>query len=110
MTLRGYEKDIRQIFAFLDNNGHELKDLNYLTTQYLELSLKKRSMPAALKKPGKCLPLRVSFKFLKREGILSNNNWEIVSTPKKEKKLPKVSFMLMRGSELLERSPENERF
>jgi len=92
LTLRGYEKDIRQFFAFLDSNGHELKDLNYLTLrQYLALLKEKKYARSSIAR--KMSAIKSFLKFLKREGILSNNNWEIVSTPKKEKKLPKFLYV-----------------
>lgn len=92
LTVRGYEKDIRQFLIFLGSNGKELKDLNYLTLrQYLALLKEKKYARSSIAR--KMSAIKSFLKFLKREGILCNNNWEIVSTPKKEKKLPKFLYV-----------------
>jgi integrase/recombinase XerC len=92
LTARGYEKDIWQFLRFLDSNGLELPELSYLTLrQYLALLKEQKYARSSIAR--KMSAIRGFLKFLKREGILCNNTWEIVSTPKKEKRLPKFLYV-----------------
>lgn len=105
LTVRGYERDIRQFLLFLDSTGLVLEELNYLTLrQYLAILKEQKYARSSIAR--KMSAVRSFLKFLKREGILCNNTWEIVSTPKKEKRLPKFLY-IDEVFELLEAIPKN---
>ncbi|NMB41129.1 MAG: tyrosine recombinase [Firmicutes bacterium] len=92
LTVRGYKKDIHQFLDFLGNVDLELSDLNYLTLrQYLALLKEQNYARSSIAR--KMSAIRSFLRFLKREGILHGNTWEIISTPKKEKKLPKFLYL-----------------
>jgi integrase/recombinase XerC len=92
LTVRAYEKDIQQFLRFLDSKGFELLDLNYLTLRHY-LALLKEQKYARSTIARKMSAIRGFLRFLKRESLLCNNTWEIVSTPKKEKRLPKFLYV-----------------
>lgn len=93
-TLRNYQSDLEQFLDYLapaDSKGKrhtpEVKDLDHLTIREWMASLhqaqKKKSSIAR-----KLAALRTFFQFLVREGLIELNPAKLVSTPRKEKKLP----------------------
>lgn len=91
LTLGSYEKDIKQFLRYLDAGGLELLKLNYLTLrQYL--ALLKAEAYARSTIARKISAIRGFLKYLKKENLLQDVSWEVVSTPKKEKKLPKFLY------------------
>ncbi len=93
-TLRNYESDLVQFLDHLappDASGKrkfpEITDIDHLTIREWMGSLhqdqKKKSSIAR-----KLAALRTFFQFLVREGLLELNPAKLVSTPRKEKKLP----------------------
>jgi len=92
LTIKSYEKDIIQFLNFLDINAIQLHKLNYLTLrQYLALLKEQKYKRSSIAR--KISAIRSFLRFLKKEQILENNTWEIVSIPKKEKRLPKFLFV-----------------
>ncbi len=91
-TVRGYKEDICQFTAFLESNGIELAELDYLALRQYLAQLKEQKY-ARSSIARKMSAIRGFLKFLKGEGILCNNTWEIVSTPKKGKKLPQFLYL-----------------
>ena len=92
LTIKSYEKDILQFFSFLDNHGIKLLKLNYLTLrQYLAILKEQKYKRSSIAR--KISAIRSFLRFLKKEQLLENNSWEIVSIPKKEKRLPKFLFV-----------------
>lgn len=105
LTLKSYKSDIRQFLSFLDSGGLALTEINYLILrEYLALLKEQKYARSSIAR--KMSAVRSFLKFLKREGLLPNNTWEIVSTPKKEKKLPKFLY-IEEVFELLESIPKN---
>lgn len=91
LTIKSYEKDIRQFLCFLDNDAN-LQKLNYLTLrQYLALLKEQKYRRSSIAR--KISAIRGFLRFLKKEQVLENDTWEIVSIPKKEKRLPKFLFV-----------------
>lgn len=106
-TLRNYESDLRQFFAYLSpienedakpaakhssraerkRNGPDIKQIDHLTIREWLSSLhsdhKKKTSIAR-----KLAALRTFFQFLVREGAVEQNPAKLVATPRKEKKLP----------------------
>ena len=92
LTLVNYKRDIRQFLRFLDVEGLDLLQLNYLILrQYL--ALLKEHAYARSSIARKMSAIRGFLRFLKRENLLQDVSWEVVSTPKKEKKLPKFLYV-----------------
>ena len=96
-TIRNYASDLQQ---FLDHvapanpksgkrTAPEIKNVDHLTIREwlasLHSSQKKKASIAR-----KLAALRTFFQFLVREGLLENNPAKLVSTPRLEKKLPKL--------------------
>ncbi|MDO9534937.1 MAG: site-specific tyrosine recombinase XerD [Bacillota bacterium] len=92
LTIKSYEKDIQQFLSFLDNNTIKLPKLSYLTLRkYLALLKEQKYKRSSIAR--KISAIRSFLRFLKKEQVLDNNTWEIVSIPKKEKRLPKFLFV-----------------
>lgn len=93
-TVNGYIKDIEDFNQYLksDNFGNLLSItktnvpryyLSYLSTT---LNLKKKSIGRKLSS------LRTFYRYLEREGHISENPFEMIETPKADKVLPKVLY------------------
>lgn len=93
-TVSGYIKDIEDFYLYLksDNFGNLLSIvktnvpryyLSYLSTTE---SLKKKSIARKLSS------LRTFYRYLEREGYISENPFEMIETPKADKVLPKVLY------------------
>lgn len=105
LTRDGYEKDIRQFLRFLDVEGFNLLQLNNsILRQYLALLKEYGYERSTIAR--KMSALRGFLRFLKRENLLQDASWEIVSTPKKGKKLPKFLY-IDEVLELLEAPPRH---
>lgn len=92
LTLSSYEKDIRQFLRYLDVEGLNLLKLNHLTLRQF-LALLKEHAYARSTIARKMSAIRGFLRFLKKENLLRDVSWEVVSTPKKEKKLPKFLYL-----------------
>ena len=87
-TLINYEKDLIEYDEFLNNKKYSYKDMDYKKcTTYLlyldEKKLKKTSVSRRLSS------LRTFYKFLVLNNYVDNNPFLLVSSPKKEKRMPK---------------------
>jgi integrase/recombinase XerC len=87
-TLLNYEKDLEEYNDFLANNNYNYKNMDYKKcTEYLlfldNKNLKKTSVSRRLSS------LRTFYKFLVLNNYVNNNPFLLVSSPKKEKKMPK---------------------
>lgn len=87
-TLLNYEKDLEEYNHFLANNNYNYKNMDYKKcTEYLlfldNKNLKKTSVSRRLSS------LRTFYKFLVLNNYVNNNPFLLVSSPKKEKKMPK---------------------
>src|SRR5689334_12465012 len=93
-TLRNYASDLEQFLDFLDPSGArprslpDVSEIDHLTIREwlaaLHTAQKKKASIAR-----KLAALRTFFQFLVREGMVELNPAKLVSTPRKEKKLPK---------------------
>jgi integrase/recombinase XerC len=86
-TERSYLSDLEQFFAFLGEQ--DLSSVDHLTLRrflahLLSHKLRKSSLARKLS------AVRAFFKYLNREGTLENNPARLVSTPRREKRLPAV--------------------
>jgi integrase/recombinase XerC len=86
-TERSYLADLEQFADFLGDAGLAAVDhqtLRQYIAHLLKLGIKKTSIARKLS------AIRTFFKYLNREGVLSNNPARLVSTPRREKRLPAV--------------------
>lgn len=86
-TLRGYQSDLEQLSVFLGDK--ELSAVDHQTlrryiARLLQDEVKKSSLARKLS------AVRSFFRYLNREGVLMNNPARLVSTPRREKRLPVV--------------------
>jgi len=85
-TIRSYGSDLREFFAFL--NGRKLAEVDPLAIRGFLAHLKSRGHSKSTLS-RKLAALRSFFKFLARENHLRSNPVLGISTPKREKKLPR---------------------
>lgn len=88
-TLSAYRRDISTFLAFLKSNG---KTVNEVTESFLgsflEHLVSKRFAPSS--RGRSLIALKVFFKFLKREGVLTENPAFYLSSPKLWQMIPEV--------------------
>ena len=103
-TLRAYHKDLLQFDAFLkDEKRNNLKEINHLLLRkFLALLRSKDYTKTTIAR--KLASLRSFFKFLIREGELVSNPFEMLRTPKQEKKLP--HFLSINEVDILLKTPD----
>ncbi len=92
LTLQGYQRDIKQFLRFLDQSSLDINEVSHFHLRQF-LGVLKEHDYARTTIARKLSAIRVFLRFLKRENVLKNNTWEIISTPKKEKKLPKFLYL-----------------
>lgn len=93
-TVNGYIKDIEEFYLYLksDNFGNLLTIVKgnvpryYLSYLSTSLGLKKKSIARKLSS------LRTFYRYLEREGIIDENPFDMIETPKADKVLPKVLY------------------
>ena len=84
-TVKAYERDIRSFICFVQREGESLESVGRdLLRSYLG-SLKNLS-PSTISR--KLSSLRSFYRFLIREGMLTQNSPELISLPRREKRLP----------------------
>lgn len=89
-TLESYKNDFVEFLFFLSERGlndiHSIRyqDLYHYLSRLGEMGLKNSSIER------KTASLKSFFKYLLREGVISKNPAALVSSPKKEKRLPSV--------------------
>ncbi|MCK9420371.1 MAG: tyrosine recombinase XerC [Nitrospirae bacterium] len=86
-TLRGYLSDLEQLSSFLGKK--ELSAVDHQTLRRFIAHL----MRGEVKKSSiarKLSAIRSFFRYLNREGILTNNPARLVATPRRDKRLPSV--------------------
>jgi integrase/recombinase XerC len=86
-TERSYLSDLEQFFEFLDNKDIAEVDHQALR-QFMALLMKRDVKKSSIAR--KLSAIRSFFKYLNREGILTGNPAKLVSTPRREKRLPAV--------------------
>jgi len=91
-TIINYENDIKEFLEFLNKENIEnIKNVNYSLVRFYLMDLydKKFSRNSVSRKLSS---LRSFFKYLHKENIVEANPFSLVSSPKKEKKLPKFLY------------------
>ncbi len=86
-TERSYLSDLEQFADFLDGKDAGAVDHQTLR-QFIALFMKKGTKKSSIAR--KLSAIRSFFKYLNREGILAGNPARLVSTPRREKRLPAV--------------------
>ncbi len=87
-TILNYRKDLDEYYDFLNDNNYSFKEMDYKKcTNYLlfldKKNLKKTSISRRLSS------LRTFYKYLVLNSVLETNPFNLVSSPKKEKRMPK---------------------
>ena len=87
-TILNYKKDLEEYFEFLDNKKYSYKEMDYKKcVEYLvyldQKQLKKTSISRRLSS------IRTFYKYLVLNNYTDNNPFLLVSSPKKEKRIPK---------------------
>ncbi len=87
-TILNYRKDLDEYYDFLNDNNYSFNDMDYKKcTNYLlfldKKNLKKTSISRRLSS------LRTFYKYLVLNSVLETNPFNLVSSPKKEKRMPK---------------------
>jgi len=86
-TERSYLSDLEQLFDFL--GVRELKKVDHqILRQFIAHLMKQRVRKSSIAR--KLSAIRTFFKYLNREGILTNNPARLLATPRQEKRLPSV--------------------
>lgn len=87
-TIKNYTKDLKEYHYFLSQNNMKYDNINYQNAvSYLQyLNNKKNSKPTVSRKLSS---LRTYYKYLVLNKKLDNNPFLLVSSPKKEKRIPK---------------------
>lgn len=91
-TIENYKRDLKEFFLFLEEQkitdvaSAEYLDARIFLTQLYERNLSKRTVARKIS----CL--RTFYKFLVREGEVSENPFSLVTLPKKEQKLPRFFY------------------
>ncbi len=91
-TIENYKRDLKEFFLFLEEQeitdvaSVEYFDARIFLTKLYERNLSKRTVARKIS----CL--RTFYKFLVREGEVSENPFSLVTLPKKEQKLPRFFY------------------
>ncbi len=90
-TITSYKNDIKEFNHFLEKNKYKYKNINYkeVKVYFMELHDKKYNRSTISRKLS---AVRRFYKFLVKEKIVNNNAFDLVSSPKKEKKLPQFLY------------------
>ena len=87
-TIKNYEIDIKEFFDYLKSECLDYKDMTYeLLMGYLVLLSDKKLSSATISR--KLSSLRSFYKYLFNTNVIDNNPMKYVSSPKKERKLPR---------------------
>lgn len=89
-TIRAYQEDLTQFGEYLKAQGIPLEQLEYHDLRYYMVSLQQKQQLKKTTLSRKTSTLKSFCKFLHREGLLEHNPADLLSTPKKEKRLPTV--------------------
>ncbi len=87
LTIQSYEKDILQFLRFLDSEGLPCQGLSYPVLRHY-LALLKEQHYSRTTIARKLSAIRTFMRYLKREGQIQGSFWEVVSSPKLDKRLP----------------------
>ena len=91
-TILNYENDIEEFLSFLEKeNVEKIKEVDYSIVRFYLMNLynKKYSRNTVSRKLSS---LRSFFKYLHKEQIVEINPFTLISSPKKEKRLPKFLY------------------
>lgn len=89
-TIRAYQEDLTQFGEYLKAQGIPLEQLEYHHLRYYMASMQQKQQLKKTTLSRKTSTLKSFCKFLHREGLLEHNPADLLSTPKKEKRLPTV--------------------
>ena len=89
-TIRAYQEDLAQFGEYLKAQRIPLEQLEYHDLRYYMASLQQKQQLKKTTLSRKTSTLKSFCKFLHREGMLELNPADLLSTPKKVKRLPTV--------------------
>jgi len=90
-TIINYENDINEFLLFINGQNIELKKVTYSDIRFylMELYNKQYSRNSVSRKLSS---LRSFYKYLLKEKVIKENPFSLVSSPKKEQRLPKFLY------------------
>ena len=87
-TILNYRKDLDEYYDFLNDNNYSFNDMDYKKcTNYLLFLDKKNLNKTSISR--RLSSLRTFYKYLVLNSFLETNPFNLVSSPKKEKRMPK---------------------
>lgn len=92
-TVRNYAEDLSQFLAFMEKEGAHFPDeVDYLAIRHFLALMQQRAYERRTI-ARKLSAIRSFFRYLHREGQLTDTSWASVSTPRTGKKLPKFLYV-----------------
>lgn len=89
-TITAYQKDLEQFGQFLEQQNLPLEQVAYRDLRYYMVSLQNEQNLKKTTLSRKTAAIKSFCKYLHREGCIAHNPAELLSAPKKEKRLPSV--------------------
>jgi len=91
-TVQDYKRDLRQFMRFLKESSFKLAEVDHIVLRHY-LALLKQYEYSRSSIARKLSAVRLLLRFLKRKDVLGNDSWEMVSSPKRTKKIPRFLFI-----------------
>lgn len=109
-TLAAYNRDLRQLAAFVINEKDEnvsAADVNHLMLRRYLALLSKDTKKSSIGR--KLAAIRTFFRFLLRRGVIEKNPAELIATPKREQRLP-FHLDIDQATTLVEAPEDDEKY
>ena len=90
-TIKNYENDIDEFMSFIENEHLNMKDVTYSDIRFYLMNLYNKKY-ARSSVSRKLSSLRSLYKYLLKENKIKQNPFLLVSSPKKEQRLPKFLY------------------
>ena len=88
-TISSYQRDITDYYQYITSNNKDFLKITYPDAKQYLLYLYETKKEKATTVSRKISSLRSFYRFLANQGITDNSAFDLLSLPKKEKKLPK---------------------
>lgn len=91
-TILNYESDILEYFDYLNREGLNMYDFKYSDTRFLLMYFYEKKKYSTTSVARKISSLRNFYRYLVNHNYVKTNAFNLVTLPKKEKKLPKFLY------------------
>ena len=88
-TIENYEQDILEFLEYVDREGVDYQSVVYSDLRFFLMYLKEEKKDKNSSIDRKLSSLKGFYQYLANEGIVASNVFTLLSSPKKEKKLPR---------------------